>query len=135
MNAVMRLPGMRAALARAAAASALATLGVVALAVGLALGLARLAGHADGDPWPAFLVAAAGLLVRAGAAVVAELLAGRDSRRMVAGLRADLVRRLIADADAVADAGGAGPAAVLAASRLTAATTALSAPCSRGRRR
>lgn len=125
MNQLMRLPAVRSAVARAAVASLVATVGVVAVAVGLATGLARLAGHAAGDPVAAFLVAAAGLVLRAGAGLVGDAMAGRDARRVVAGMRGELLHRLVGDPDTVAVSGGVGPAAVLVATRLTAAVDAL----------
>jgi ATP-binding cassette subfamily C protein CydCD len=69
-------------------------------------------------------------MVRAAAGAVGEAGATRDARRLVAGLREDLLQRLVADAGAVDAAGGTGPAAILAATRLTAAGPALASALS-----
>ncbi len=125
MNELLRLPAVRPALARAAATSAVAALGLVAFAAGLATALARISGHAAGDPVPAFAVALAGLALRAGAGLAGEAIAHRDARHLVATLREELLHRLTGDAAAVTAADGVGPAAVLLAHRLTSAVPAL----------
>jgi ATP-binding cassette subfamily C protein CydCD len=106
------------ALVRAAVAALVQVAGLVLLAAGLAHAVARAAGQADGALTVPLLAAAAGVVLRAAAGWAGELLAARDARRAEEELRAALVARLAASPAAVAAAGGPGPAAVLATTRL-----------------
>ncbi|SNS81524.1 ATP-binding cassette, subfamily C, CydCD [Geodermatophilus pulveris] len=112
------VPGVTGALARAGAAALGQVAGLVLLAAGLAHAVARAAGQDDGGVGTPLLVAAAGVALRAVAGWAGELLAARDARRAEERLRAALVARLAASPAAVAAAGGPGPAAVLATTRL-----------------
>ncbi|WP_082556623.1 thiol reductant ABC exporter subunit CydC [Modestobacter sp. Leaf380] len=110
------VPGVRGALVRAAVAAVLQTVGLVLLSVGLAHAVARVV---DGDaPWSALGLAAVGAAVRAVAGSVGEVLAARDARRSEDALRTALLDRLASSPAAVEAAGGPGPAAVLATTRL-----------------
>jgi ATP-binding cassette subfamily C protein CydCD len=117
LAALAGVPGLRGALARAAAAALVQTVGAVLLAAGLARAVADVA---DGVvPGTALAVAAAGITVRAVAGGVGAVLAARDARRAEDALRRRLLTRLLAgEGEAVEAAGGRGPAAVLASTRL-----------------
>jgi ATP-binding cassette subfamily C protein CydCD len=112
------VPGLPGALARAALAALAQTAGLVLLSAGLAHAVARIAGFADGAEGIPLVVAAAGVALRAGAGTAGEVLAARDARRAEDQLRRDLLDRLAASPAAVITAGGPGPAAVLATTRL-----------------
>ncbi|MGY1771088.1 thiol reductant ABC exporter subunit CydC [Blastococcus sp. SYSU D00813] len=112
------VPGLRGTLVRAALAALAQTAGLVLLAAGLAHAVARAAGYADGAVLPPLAVAAGGAALRAAAGAVGELLAARDARRAEEQLRERLLARLAASPAAVEAAGGPGPAAVLATTRL-----------------
>ena len=118
LAALAGVPGVRGALARAAATALAQTVGLVLLAVGLAQAIARVAGLADGSPARPLLLAAAGVAVRAAAGTLGEVLAARDARRAEDELRRALLDRLAGSPAAVAAAGGPAPAAVLATTRL-----------------
>ncbi|MGK5170284.1 ATP-binding cassette domain-containing protein, partial [Geodermatophilus sp. CPCC 205761] len=118
LAALAGVPGLTAALVRQAAVALVQTAGLVLLAAGLAHAVARAAGHADGPVAAPLLVAAAGVALRAVTAWAGELLADRDACRAEEELRAALVARLADSPAAVAAAGGPGPAAVLATTRL-----------------
>jgi ATP-binding cassette subfamily C protein CydCD len=118
LGALAGVPGLRGALVRTAAAALAQTAGLVLLAAGLAHAVARVAGFADGSPTTPLLVAAAGAALRAVAGTVGEVLAARDARSAEARLRRALLHRLAGSPAAVAAAGGPGPAAVLATTRL-----------------
>ncbi|WNV74040.1 thiol reductant ABC exporter subunit CydC [Geodermatophilus sp. DSM 44513] len=127
LGALAGVPGVTAALVRAGAAALGQVAGLVLLAAGLAHAVARAAGQDDGALTGPLLVAAAGVAVRAVAGWAGELLAARDARRAEERLRAALVARLAASPAAVAAAGGPGPAAVLATTRLADLAPALAA--------
>src|SRR4051794_40478206 len=91
---------------------------MVLLAAGLASAVARAAGLAPGSPAMPLVLAAAGVALRAGAGTLGEVLAARDGRRAEAALRRSLLTRLADSPAAVVTAGGTGPAAVLATTRL-----------------
>jgi ATP-binding cassette subfamily C protein CydCD len=110
---------------RAALAALAQTAGVVLLAAGLAHAVARVAGPADGSPAVPLLLAAVGVALRAVAGTVGDVLVARDARRAEDALRRALLERLAASPAAVAAAGGPGPAAVLATTRLHDLTPAL----------
>ncbi|MGY1703395.1 thiol reductant ABC exporter subunit CydC [Geodermatophilus sp. SYSU D00697] len=112
------VPGLTGALLRQAAAALGQVAGLVLLAAGLAHAVARAAGLAEGPLSGPLVAAAAGAGLRAVAGSVGALLADRDARRAEDRLRADLVARLAGSPAAVAAAGGPGPAAVLATTRL-----------------
>ncbi|SFL10491.1 thiol reductant ABC exporter subunit CydC [Geodermatophilus ruber] len=112
------VPGLPAALGRAALAALGQTAGVVLLAAGLAHAVARAVGHAEGALPGPLVLATAGVALRAVAGSLGELAAARDARRAEERLRARLVDRLAGSPAAVAAAGGPGPAAVLATTRL-----------------
>ncbi|WP_305037564.1 thiol reductant ABC exporter subunit CydC [Geodermatophilus sp. TF02-6] len=112
------MPGLTGALVRAALAALGQTAGLVLLAAGLAHAVARAAGQAEGPVTTPLAAAAAGVALRAGAGWLGELAAARDARRAEERLRAALVVRLATSPAAVAAAGGPGPAAVLATTRL-----------------
>jgi ATP-binding cassette subfamily C protein CydCD len=112
------VPGLPGALARQAAAALGQVAGLVLLAAGLAHAVARAAGLADGPLTGPLALAAAGAALRAVAGSLGDLLADRDARRAEDRLRARLVARLAGSPAAVAAAGGPGPAAVLATTRL-----------------
>jgi ATP-binding cassette, subfamily C, bacterial CydCD len=118
LGALAGVPGVTGALVRAAVAALVQVAGLVLLAAGLAHAVARAAGQADGALTVPLLAAAAGVVLRAAAGWAGELLAARDARRAEEELRAALVARLAASPAAVAAAGGPGPAAVLATTRL-----------------
>ena len=118
LGALAGVPCVRGALARAALAAVGQTAGVVLLAAGLASAVARAAGLADGSVGVPLALAVAGVALRAAAGTLGELLADRDARRAEEELRARLVQRLAGSPAAVAAAGGPGPAAVLATTRL-----------------
>ncbi len=110
------VPGVRAAVVRAAVVALVQTAGVVALAVGLAHGIAAAVDGAS--PLPALALAAAGATLRAGAGTAGAVVAARDARRSEDQLRDRLLDRLTRSSAAVEAAGGTGPAAVLATTRL-----------------
>ncbi|MCZ2814244.1 thiol reductant ABC exporter subunit CydC [Modestobacter sp. VKM Ac-2979] len=111
------VPGLTGALVRAAVAALGQTVGVVLLAAGLARAVADVA---DGvTPGTSLLVALLGVGIRAAAGGLGSVLATRDARRAEDTLRRRLLTRLLAgEGEAVAAAGGSGPAAVLASTRL-----------------
>ncbi|MGY1815578.1 thiol reductant ABC exporter subunit CydC [Blastococcus sp. SYSU D00820] len=112
------VPGLPGALVRAALAALGQTAGLVLLAAGLAHAVARAAGHADGDLAGPLVLATAGVALRSAAGTLGELAAARDARRAEERLRARLLDRLASSPAAVTAAGGPGPAAVLATTRL-----------------
>ncbi|MBY3552847.1 thiol reductant ABC exporter subunit CydC [Modestobacter lapidis] len=120
LGALAGVPGLPGALARAATAALVQTVGVVLLAAGLARAVADVAaGGAAGVPGTALTVAALGIAVRAAAGGAGAVLAARDARRAEDALRHRLLTRLLAgEGEAVDAAGGRGPAAVLATTRL-----------------
>ena len=118
LGALAGVPSLPGALVRAALAALAQTAGVVLLSAGLAHAVGRAAGLAEGSPSGPLLLAAAGVGVRAVAGTVGEILAARDARRAEDDLRRALLDRLAASPAAVAAAGGPGPAAVLATTRL-----------------
>ncbi|SCX56836.1 ATP-binding cassette, subfamily C, CydCD [Klenkia marina] len=110
------VPGVTGAVVRAGVVALVQTVGMVALAAGLAQGVAAVV---DGrSPLAALALAAAGALVRAAAGSVGAVLAARDARRSEDQLRGRLLDRLTASPAAVEAAGGPGPAAVLVTTRL-----------------
>ncbi|UOY01989.1 thiol reductant ABC exporter subunit CydC [Blastococcus sp. PRF04-17] len=112
------MPGLRGALLRAAVAALAATAGLVLLAAGLAHAVARAAGYADGAVTTPLVLAAGGVALRAVATTAGQALADRDARRAEDRLRRALLERLAVSPAAVDAAGGPGPAAVLATTRL-----------------
>lgn len=111
------VPGLTGALVRAAVAALGQTAGVVLLAVGLAGAVADVV--AGAAPGRMVLLAAAGVVLRAGCGTLGEVLAARDARRGEDALREQVLTRLLAgEGEAVDTAGGTGPAAVLAGTRL-----------------
>ncbi|WP_231558405.1 thiol reductant ABC exporter subunit CydC [Modestobacter caceresii] len=111
------MPGLTGALVRAAVAALGQTVGVVLLAAGLARAVADVA--AGVTPGTSLLVALLGVGIRAAAGGLGSVLATRDARRAEDALRRRLLTRLLAgEGEAVAAAGGTGPAAVLASTRL-----------------
>ncbi|GAA2015756.1 thiol reductant ABC exporter subunit CydC [Nakamurella flavida] len=110
------MPGVRAALARAGVVALVRTAGIVLLAAGLATAIARIVDGAP--PLVPLLLAGAGVVVRAVAGAVGEMLAARDARRAEDALRAAVTDRFAVSPAAVAAAGGPGPAAVLLTTRL-----------------
>ncbi|RFU19820.1 thiol reductant ABC exporter subunit CydC [Geodermatophilus marinus] len=112
------VPGVTGALARQAAAALGAATGLVLLSAGLAHAIARAAGQAEGTVTGPLALAVAGIALRSAAGALGELAAARDARRAEEELRARLVERLAASPAAVAAAGGPGPAAALATTRL-----------------
>ncbi|WP_456851040.1 thiol reductant ABC exporter subunit CydC [Geodermatophilus sp. SYSU D00742] len=112
------VPGLTGALVRQAVAALGQVAGLVLVSAGLAHAVARAAGHAEGEVTGPLLAAVAGVVLRAVAGWAGELLAARDGRRAEEELRARLVARLAASPAAVEAAGGPGPAAVLATTRL-----------------
>ncbi|MGY1662769.1 thiol reductant ABC exporter subunit CydC [Geodermatophilus sp. SYSU D00705] len=118
LAALAGVPGLTGALVRQAVAALGQVAGLVLLAAGLAHAVARAAGAAEGALGGPLLAAAAGAGLRAAAGWAGELLAARDARRAEEELRARLVARLAASPAAVEAAGGPGPAAVLATTRL-----------------
>jgi ATP-binding cassette subfamily C protein CydCD len=117
-GALAGVPGVRAALVRAAGTALVQTGGLVLLAAGLAHAVARVAGAAEGSPVVPLLLAATGVALRAAAGTLGEVLAARDARRAEEQLRRRLLDRLAVSPAAVAAAGGSGPAALLATTRL-----------------
>jgi len=118
LGALAGVPGLTGALVRAALAALVQTAGLVLLAAGLAHAVARGAGLADGPLSGPLAVAAAGVVLRSVAGGVGAVLAARDARRAEDRLRRALLDRLAGSPAAVAAAGGPGPAAVLATTRL-----------------
>ncbi|MGY1744993.1 ATP-binding cassette domain-containing protein, partial [Blastococcus sp. SYSU D00695] len=118
LAALAGVPALRGTLARAAVAALGQAAGLVLLAAGLAAAVARAAGYAEGAVLPPLAVAAGGAVLRAVAGAVGELLAARDARRAEEQLRERLLARLAGSPAAVEAAGGPGPAAVLATTRL-----------------
>ncbi|WP_448627859.1 thiol reductant ABC exporter subunit CydC [Geodermatophilus sp. URMC 64] len=118
LGALAGVPGLRGALARQALAATFLTAGLVLLAGGLATAIARVAGLADGSLTAPLVVAVAGVALRAGASTAGEALAARDARHAEDLLRRALLARLAENPAAVDAAGGSGPAAVLATTRL-----------------
>ncbi|MGZ4622161.1 MAG: thiol reductant ABC exporter subunit CydC [Blastococcus sp.] len=118
LGALAGVPGLRGALVRAARAALGRTVGVVLLAAGLAQAVARVAGMSAGSPATPLALAVAGVALRSVAGTVGEIVAARDARRAEDRLRRSLLDRLAASPAAVAAAGGPGPAAVLATTRL-----------------
>ncbi|SOD99312.1 thiol reductant ABC exporter subunit CydC [Blastococcus haudaquaticus] len=118
LGALAGVPGLTGALVRAAVAALGQTAGLVLLAAGLAHAVARATGYAEGTVALPLVLAAAGAALRAIAGTAGDVLAARDARRAEDRLRRDLLGRLAASPAAVAAAGGPGPAAVLATTRL-----------------
>ncbi|NYJ03789.1 thiol reductant ABC exporter subunit CydC [Petropleomorpha daqingensis] len=118
LGALTGVPGLRGALVRSAFAALASTVGLVLLAGGLATALARIADLAPGPASVPLAVAVAGVALRSIAGTVGEALAARDARRAEDALRRSLVARLAGSPAAVEAAGGPGPAAVLATTRL-----------------
>ncbi|WP_255362171.1 thiol reductant ABC exporter subunit CydC [Blastococcus aurantiacus] len=118
LGALAGVPGLTGALVRAAVAALAQTAGLVLLAAGLAHAVARGSGLAEGPLTGPLLIAAGGVVLRSAAGAVGQVLAGRDARRAEDRLRRALLERLAASPAAVATAGGPGPAAVLATTRL-----------------
>ncbi|WP_127783055.1 thiol reductant ABC exporter subunit CydC [Rhodococcus sp. X156] len=116
------VPGVRAALLRAGLAALGQVVGMVLLAAGLAAALADVArgSQAGGDGPAAMLaVAAAGVGVRALSGFLGDVAVERDARRGEDTLRRRVLDRLLAgEGEAVQAAGGTGPAALLAGTRL-----------------
>ncbi|SFF76638.1 thiol reductant ABC exporter subunit CydC [Blastococcus tunisiensis] len=118
LGALAGVPGLRGALVRSALAALGQTAGLVLLSAGLAHAVARVAGFAEGPATTPLLLAAAGAAVRAAAGSIGEAQAARDARRAEDELRRRLLDRFATSPAAVAAAGGTGPAAVLATTRL-----------------
>jgi ATP-binding cassette subfamily C protein CydCD len=118
LGALAGVPGVTGALVQAALAALAQTAGLVLLAAGLAHAVARGSGLAEGPLTGPLLVAGGGVALRSVAGIVGQVLATRDARRAEDRLRRALLDRLAASATAVATAGGPGPAAVLATTRL-----------------
>jgi len=118
LGALAGVPGLTGALVRAALSALAQTTGLVLLAAGLAHAVARGSGLAEGGLPGPLAVAAAGAVVRSVAGTVGQVLAARDARRAEDRLRRELLDRLAGSPVAVAAAGGPGPAAVLATTRL-----------------
>jgi ATP-binding cassette subfamily C protein CydCD len=117
LAALAGVPGLPGALARAAVAALVQTAGVVLLSAGLARAVADVAGGVV--PGTALAVAVLGAAVRAAGGGLGAVLAARDGRRAEDALRHRLLARLLAgEGEAVDAAGGRGPAAVLATTRL-----------------
>ena len=117
LGALAGVPGLTGALVRAALLALVQTAGVVLLAAGLARAVTDVA--AGSTPGTALLVALAGVAVRAVGSWAGSVLATRDARRAEDTLRRRLLDRLLAgEGEAVTAAGGTGPAAVLATTRL-----------------
>ncbi|MCZ2818577.1 thiol reductant ABC exporter subunit CydC [Modestobacter sp. VKM Ac-2984] len=117
LGALAGVPGLTGALVRAAVAALGQTVGVVLLAAGLARAVADVADGAT--PGTSLLVALLGVGIRAAAGGLGSVLATRDARRAEDTLRRRLLTRLLdGEGEAVAAAGGSGPAAVLATTRL-----------------
>ncbi|WP_309232969.1 ATP-binding cassette domain-containing protein [Blastococcus sp. TML/C7B] len=118
LGALAGVSGLTGALVRAALAALVQTAGLVLLAAGLAHAVARGTGAADGPLTGPLALAAAGAVLRAAAGALGQVLAARDARRAEDRLRRALLDRLAGSPAAVAAAGGPGPAAVLATTRL-----------------
>ncbi|SDE67688.1 ATP-binding cassette, subfamily C, CydCD [Blastococcus fimeti] len=118
LGALAGVPGLTGALVRAALAALAQTAGLVLLAAGLAHAVARGSGLTEGSATGPLVLAAAGATLRGVAGSVGEALAARDARRAEDRLRRALLDRLAGSPAAVAVAGGPGPAAVLATTRL-----------------
>ncbi|MCZ2860086.1 thiol reductant ABC exporter subunit CydC [Blastococcus sp. VKM Ac-2987] len=118
LGALAGVPGLHGALVRSALAALVQTAGLVLLAGGLAHAVARATGFAEGAVTAPLVLAAVGAAVRAAAGTVGEAVAARDARRAEDELRRRLLDRFAASPAAVAAAGGTGPAAVLATTRL-----------------
>jgi len=117
LGALAGVPGLTGALVRAAAVALVQTAGVVLLAAGLARAIADVFDGAV--PGTALAVALAGAVLRAAAGGLGGVLATRDARRAEDTLRRRLLTRLLSgEGEAVTTAGGTGPAAVLATTRL-----------------
>uniref|UniRef100_UPI00110CA5D1 ATP-binding cassette domain-containing protein n=1 Tax=Modestobacter excelsi TaxID=2213161 RepID=UPI00110CA5D1 len=117
LGALAGVPGLTGALVRAAVLALVQTAGVVLLAAGLARAVADVA--AGTTPGTALLVAVGGAAVRAAGSGLGQVLAARDARRAEDTLRRRLITRLLeGEGEAAAAAGGTGPAAVLATTRL-----------------
>ncbi|MGY1856884.1 thiol reductant ABC exporter subunit CydC [Modestobacter sp. SYSU DS0290] len=117
LGALAGVPGLPGALARAAVLAFVQTAGVVLLAAGLARSVADV--FAGQTPGTALGVALLGAAVRALAGGVGTVVATRDARRAEDTLRRRLLVRLLGgQGEAVTAAGGTGPAAVLATTRL-----------------
>ncbi|WP_244522347.1 thiol reductant ABC exporter subunit CydC [Geodermatophilus africanus] len=112
------MPGVTGAVVRAAVAALGQVAGLVLVAAGLADAVARAVGQDDGTLTGPLLLAVAGGVLRAVAGWAGELGAARDGRRAEEQLRATLTARLADSPAAVAAAGGPGPAALLATTRL-----------------
>ncbi|GAB4079850.1 thiol reductant ABC exporter subunit CydC [Modestobacter muralis] len=117
LGALAGVPGLTGALVRAALVALVQTVGVVLLAAGLARAIADVF---DGVvPGTALAVALGGVALRAAAGGLGGVLATRDARRAEDALRRQLLTRLLeGEGEAVTTAGGTGPAAVLATTRL-----------------
>jgi ATP-binding cassette subfamily C protein CydCD len=118
LGALTGVPGLRGALARAALAALGQTVGVVLLAAGLAQAVARVAGTSAAAVTVPLVLAAGGVALRSVAGTLGQIAAARDARRAEDRLRRRLLDRLATSPAAVATAGGPGPAAVLATTRL-----------------
>ncbi|MGY2079285.1 thiol reductant ABC exporter subunit CydC [Modestobacter sp. SYSU DS0657] len=121
LGALAGVPGLPGAIARAAALALVQTTGVVLLAAGLARAVADVfTGQvATTELAPALGVALLGAAVRALAGGLGTVVATRDARRAEDTLRRRLLVRLLGgQGEAVTAAGGTGPAAVLATTRL-----------------
>ncbi|MGY1839736.1 MULTISPECIES: thiol reductant ABC exporter subunit CydC [unclassified Modestobacter] len=117
LGALAGVPGLTGALARAGVLALAQTAGVVLLAAGLARAVADV--FAGQDPGTALAVALLGAAVRALAGGLGTVVATRDARRAEDTLRRRLLERLLGgQGEAVTAAGGTGPAAVLATTRL-----------------
>jgi len=117
LGALAGVPGLTGALVRAALLALVQTAGVVLLAAGLARAVADVA--AGVVPGAALGVALAGAAVRAVGSGLGSVVATRDARRAEDTLRRRLLDRLLdGEGEAVTAAGGTGPAAVLATTRL-----------------
>ncbi|MGY1843737.1 thiol reductant ABC exporter subunit CydC [Modestobacter sp. SYSU DS0875] len=121
LGALAGVPGLPGAIARAALLALVQTAGVVLLAAGLARAVADVAAGQT-EPTglaPALGVALLGAAVRALAGGLGTVVATRDARRAEDALRRRLLVRLLGgQGEAVTAAGGTGPAAVLATTRL-----------------
>ena len=118
LGALAGVPGLRGALVRAALAALGQTVGVVLLAAGLAEAVARVAGMSAGAVTTPLVLTASGVALRSVAGTIGQIVAARDARRAEDRLRRTLLDRLATSPAAVAAAGGPGPAAVLATTRL-----------------
>jgi len=117
LGALAGIPGLTGALVRAALLALVQTAGVVLLAAGLARAVAHVA--AGTTPGTALAVALVGAVVRALGSWAGSVVTTRDARCAEDTLRRRLLDRLLAgEGEAVAAAGGTGPAAVLATTRL-----------------